>query len=189
MKEDNLMAMNDKQPMLEPINQKTKDGLASLYTVFAILAWLGGILLTACAVMALFDIGPFADYFNALLEEGVSIPVIVGMALGTLFSGLFLLTIGKVLRLLKKLSTTTYSIRNLDAVIPKVTQAAPAKEEHKEKEAPKERHVEHGMASQAGQGAVSITFNVQGALNPDGAQAVAAIPAEEGVPALPGKTE
>ncbi len=158
---------NEKQPTLEPIQSKTKDGLATVYTILAVLAWMGGIVLTAFAVLAFLDMNPFTDFFNALLDEGVSVLVIVAMALGTLFSGLFLMTIGKVIRLLKRMSTMSYSIRGLDSVMPKVApERASGREERKEKEASKERSHEKEI-QQAGQGAVSITFNVQGSLAPE----------------------
>ena len=183
------MAVNDKTPMLEPAAANGKDGLATFYTVLGVLFWVGGIAMTVFAVLAFLDIGAFPDIFNTLLGESVTIVTIVFFALGTLFGGLFLVTIGKFIHLLKRLGTLSYQIRGLDAVIPKTIEVAGGKTESKEKSSSRERSSQeesvrsmHQASSRSLEnGGVSITFNVQGSL-PELAKSLPAVAAssEEG---------
>ena len=117
------MAANDKQVVsLEPVSYNDKNGLATLFFIFSLIVWTLGAVLTAFSALAYAGVGTFNEMFTMIgitFIEEFTIPLVIGIAFGVFFLGLFFFTISQFLKLLAKISTATYAIRGLEGVIPK----------------------------------------------------------------------
>ena len=113
------MPVNDKQATLEPVQYDDKNTLATVFLFLSVIIWCLGTVLTVFAILAKVGVGSFADMFVSVLPDGVKIYHIVSLALSVLFSGLTLMTISEILRLLQRKATTIYTIRGLDQAIPR----------------------------------------------------------------------
>lgn len=112
------MPVNDKLPIIEPVQDSRKNGVATLCLIVAILVWCLGGVLTAFAGLAYAEIGSFSDIFIELFPEGMMLTDIVILGIGVFIGGMLLLAVSEALRLLQRNATTTYTIRYLDLVIP-----------------------------------------------------------------------
>ena len=112
------MAMNEKLPVIEPVQGDRKNGVATFCRVIAIVVWCLGGVMTAFSVLAYLDIGTFQDLFAEIFPDGIYLYTILSLGLGVFFTGLMLMAVSEVLYLLARNGSMLYQIRSLDQVIP-----------------------------------------------------------------------
>ena len=112
------MPMNDKLPILEPVPGDRKNGVSVFVLIAAIMVWSLGGVLTAFAGLAYANVGSFMDIFIEVFPEGMMLTDIVLLGIKVFLGGMLLMALSEVIKLLQRISSSTYTIRYLDQVIP-----------------------------------------------------------------------